>query len=66
LMVLSQSWAVRHWALKRFAKVDDYLMALKTIVLGVVESDTASVRGVITLAGRATGEDATQSRDTLA
>jgi hypothetical protein len=41
-------------------------MALKTIVLGVVESDTTSVRGVITLAGRATGEDATQSRDTLA
>ena len=66
LMVLSQSWAVRHWALKRFAKVDDYLMALKTIVLGVVESDTASVRGVITLAGRTTGEDATQSRGTLA
>jgi len=40
LMVLSQSWAVRHWALKRFAKVDEYLTALKAIALGVVESKT--------------------------
>jgi AcrR family transcriptional regulator len=49
LMVLSQSWAVRHWALKRFAKVDDYLIALKAIVLGVVESETSHTNGILTL-----------------
>jgi hypothetical protein len=50
LMVLSQSWAVRHWALKRFAKVDDYLMALKAIVLSVVESKTTHVGGITAVA----------------
>ena len=66
LMVLSQSWAVRHWALKRFTKVDDYLTALKAIVLGVVESETAKVNGIITLAGETKGDDSVQSRSTLA
>jgi AcrR family transcriptional regulator len=46
LLVLAQSWAVRRWALKRFAKVEDYLNALKPIVLGVVESETPYVNGV--------------------
>jgi AcrR family transcriptional regulator len=65
LMVLSQSWAVRHWALKRFTKVDDYLTALKAIVLGVVESETAKVNGIITLVGETKGGDSVQSRSTL-
>jgi AcrR family transcriptional regulator len=46
LLVLGQSWAVRHWALKRFNKVDDYLTALKAIALGIVESDTARANEV--------------------
>ncbi len=41
LIVLAQSWAVRHWALRRFAKLDDYLASLKIIALGVVEGDTS-------------------------
>jgi AcrR family transcriptional regulator len=40
LMILAQSWAVRHWALKRFVKADDYFIALKPIALGVVRSKT--------------------------
>jgi len=66
LMVLSQSWAVRHWALKRFTKVDDYLTALKAIVLGVVESETANINGIITLVRGTKGDDEVQSRDTVA
>jgi len=46
LLVLAQSWAVRRWALKRFAKVEDYLSALKPIVLGIVESETPYLNGV--------------------
>jgi len=46
LVVLAQSWAVRRWALKRFAKVEDYLNALKPIVLGIVESETPYLNGV--------------------
>jgi TetR/AcrR family transcriptional regulator, cholesterol catabolism regulator len=46
LLVLAQSWAVRRWALKRFAKVEDYLNALKPIVLGIVESETPYLNGV--------------------
>jgi hypothetical protein len=45
-LVLAQSWAVRRWALKRFAKVEDYLNALKPIVLGIVESETPYLNGV--------------------
>lgn len=56
LMVLSQSWAVRHWALRRFAKVDDYLAALKAIALGVVESTTVQPNNIITLAGEKDSE----------
>ena len=53
------------WALKRFTKVDDYLTALKAIVLGVVESETAKVNGIITLVGETKGDDSVQSRSTL-
>ena len=63
LMVLSQSWAVRHWALKRFAKVEDYLRALKAIVLGVVESETLLVSGIITVAGGEKRDDSLQPRE---
>lgn len=58
LLVLSQSWAVRHWALKRFAKVDDYIAALKSIALGVVGSDTRQTNGLAALsAAQATESD---------
>lgn len=46
LMMLAQAWAVRHWALKRFMKVDDYLGALKSIVLGILESKTPHPNGI--------------------
>lgn len=46
LLVLAQSWAVRHWALKRFAKVDDYFATLKPIALGIVSSRTPQHNGV--------------------
>ena len=41
LLVLAQSWAVRHWALSSFAKLDEYLEPLKSIALGILESDGA-------------------------
>jgi AcrR family transcriptional regulator len=50
LMVLAQSWAVRHWALKRFAKVDDYWTTLQAIALGVVESKTSLLSSVALVA----------------
>lgn len=46
LMIVAQSWAVRHWALKRFAKVDDYLSALKRIILDIVTSKTPHPHGL--------------------
>ncbi|MGH7963602.1 MAG: TetR/AcrR family transcriptional regulator [Candidatus Binatia bacterium] len=46
LIVLAQSWAIRHWALKRFAKVDDYVTALKPVALGIIDSKAAAVNGV--------------------
>lgn len=63
LMVLSQSWAVRHWALTRFAKAEDYLLALKTIVLGIIESETVPVAEVIAVRGKEKNEDLLQSRE---
>jgi TetR/AcrR family transcriptional regulator, cholesterol catabolism regulator len=63
LMVLSQSWAVRHWALKRFAKAEDYLFTLKTIVLGVVESETVPIAGVVAVNGGKPNEELLQSRE---
>ena len=53
LLVLAQSWAVRRWALKRFAKVEDYLSVLNAIALGVVASETPHPNGVaIVTSGR--------------
>jgi AcrR family transcriptional regulator len=40
LLVLAQSWAVRHWALSSFTKLDEYLEPLKSIALGILESDS--------------------------
>lgn len=64
LMVLSQSWAVRHWALKRFAKAEEYLLSLKAIVLGIVESESASIAEVLTVRGGGKNDDVLQSRET--
>jgi len=65
LMVLSQSWAVRHWALKRFVNVSSYLNSLRTIVLGVVESDTTHSNGAVPIAEGRRQEDEIQSRGSL-
>jgi hypothetical protein len=46
LLVLAQSWAVRHWALRRFAELEDYLAVLKSIALGIVEHQTAWLDGM--------------------
>lgn len=65
LLVLAQSWAVRHWALKRFAKVEDYMAALKSIVLGIVESKTMEPNGITTLVDKQETEAVQQLRGTL-
>lgn len=65
LMVLAQAWAVRHWALKRFAKADDYLQALKAIVFGIVTSNTLHPNGVAMIAAETTGETVPPGQDTL-
>ncbi|MGE0823060.1 MAG: TetR/AcrR family transcriptional regulator [Candidatus Binatia bacterium] len=68
LMVISQSWAMRHWALRRFAKVDDYLTGLKSIALGVVENRTSSGVDHVAISnqGKVAEEEAPYSRVTLA
>lgn len=55
LMVLAQSWAVRHWALKHFAKIDDYLGALKKIALGIAEERAFGSNGMTMVATDANG-----------
>jgi len=65
LLVLAQSWAVRRWALKRFAKVDEYLDTLKAIALGVVESATVQSNGVATLTSTREREPVQPARGTL-
>jgi AcrR family transcriptional regulator len=50
LMMVAQSWAVRRWALRRFAKVDDYLSNVKKIVLAIVESTTLQAHGIAMVA----------------
>jgi AcrR family transcriptional regulator len=65
LLVLAQSWAVRHWALKRFAKVDDYLAALKSVALGVLESETTQLNAVTALTEEKEKEPVQQERGTL-
>ncbi len=47
LLVLAQSWAVRHWALSSFAKLDDYLEPLKSIVVGILESDSRHLPALV-------------------
>lgn len=46
LLVLAQSWAAHHWALKRFGKVDDYFRTLRPIALGILESATKNFNEV--------------------
>jgi AcrR family transcriptional regulator len=66
LMMLAQSWAVRRWALKRFAKVDDYLNSVKGIVLAIVESRTLQTNGIAMVAAASVnGEKAPRERDML-
>ena len=65
LLVLAQSWAVRRWALKRFVKVEDYLNALKSIALGMVESKTLQPDGVAIVASGQEREPVQPERGTL-
>jgi len=66
LMMLAQSWAVRRWALKRFAKVDDYLNSVKGIVLAIVESRTLQTNGIAMVAAASVnGEKAPRERAML-
>ena len=65
LLVLAQSWAVRRWALKRFAKVEDYLNALKSIALGIVESEILHPNGVAMVTSEREKEPVHHERGTL-
>ncbi len=47
LLVLAQSWAVRHWALSSFTKLDEYLEPLKSIALGILESDSQQTPALV-------------------
>ncbi len=47
LLVLAQSWAVRHWALSSFTKLDEYLEPLKLIALGILETDSQQASALI-------------------
>lgn len=38
LLVLAQSWAVRHWALHSFTRLSEYLEPLKSIAVGMLEN----------------------------
>ena len=44
LLVLAQSWAVRHWALTSFTKIQEYLEPLKAIAIGILESDGVALQ----------------------
>jgi AcrR family transcriptional regulator len=46
LLVLAQAWAVRRWALKRFARVDDYCATLEPIAIGILGSKTPQLHGI--------------------
>jgi AcrR family transcriptional regulator len=66
LMMLAQAWAVRYWALKRFAKVDDYLDTLKAIVFSVVETKTLHANGSAAIVSAEQQEEPVQAhRGTL-
>ena len=47
LLVLAQSWAVRHWALSSFTKLDEYLKPLQSIALGILESDSQQTPALV-------------------
>jgi hypothetical protein len=64
-MMLAQSWAVRRWALKRFAKVDDYLHGVKEIVLAIVESKMFPANGIATVAEEGSEETGPRERSML-
>lgn len=63
LLVLAQSWAVRRWALRRFAEVDDYFATLHPIALGIVRSRTPSLHGVEMVAAADLHETARKARE---
>ena len=44
LLVLAQSWAVRHWALSHFTKVSEYFEPLNIIAVGIIQSNCCVVR----------------------
>lgn len=46
LLVLAQSWAVRHWALTSFTKLNDYLEPLKALAVSILESTAGELPGV--------------------
>ena len=60
LLVLAQSWAVRHWALSSFTKLDEYLEPLKSIALGILETDAQQASALITAQD---GKDLALSRE---
>lgn len=48
LLVLAQSWAVRHWALHSFTRLADYLEPLKSIAIGILEhAGTPQANGLL-------------------
>ena len=49
LLVLAQSWAVRHWALTSFTKLDDYVEPLKALAVSILESEAGELLGAQTL-----------------
>ncbi|MCS6927201.1 MAG: TetR/AcrR family transcriptional regulator [Candidatus Binatia bacterium] len=63
LLVLAQAWAVRRWALKRFAKVDDYFATLQPIALGIVCSETPSLHSVEMVAAAGSHKTAPDERN---
>ena len=66
LMMLAQSWAVRHWALKRFAKMDDYLNNLRPYALAIVQNPALSLSRIATIAAAdARGDAIPRERELL-
>lgn len=66
LMMLAQSWAVRHWALKRFTKMDDYLTNLRPYALAIVQSPALHMGRISTIStADARGEAIPRERELL-
>ena len=57
LLVLAQSWAVRHWALTSFANIDEYLEPLKAIAIGILESEGHELKDPTNIVTPSTGKD---------